>query len=393
MHVHFGILALAFCQTLRRMPFSPRRLLVLSLFLLVFLPFECFTWLCLKLDELVYPRFRSTRVETPVFIVGNPRSGTSFFHRLMAMDDHLFTHVRLHEILFPSIVQQKVLAGLGKLDRALGSPFRRAIRLVENHATRESDKVRRIHLEEPEEDEMVLVHAFATSTLLMLFPGAEVLAPLVQYDELDEERRRPIDAFYTDFVRRHIHRDGGARRFLSKNTTFPTKVRTIHRLFPSAQFIYLVRNPAVSIASTADMFDRFWQTQFDRKGLEAQRRRLVETACYLYRHALEALDDLPAGSSCVVRYEDLVADPEATVKRAYQALGLPLSPMFEERLSAAAREGRAFKSRHHYTLDAIGLSEEDLEAALPEVYARFAFREHLGEREAGDPGKGGDASR
>ncbi|MGH3562828.1 MAG: hypothetical protein ACRDTN_13790, partial [Mycobacterium sp.] len=35
----------------------------------------------LGLDELVYPRYRKQALDRPVFIVGNPRSGTTFLHR------------------------------------------------------------------------------------------------------------------------------------------------------------------------------------------------------------------------------------------------------------------------------------------------------------------------
>src|SRR5689334_25324185 len=38
--------------------------------------------LCFFLDPLLFPRLRQTRVETPVFIIGHARSGTTLLHRL-----------------------------------------------------------------------------------------------------------------------------------------------------------------------------------------------------------------------------------------------------------------------------------------------------------------------
>ena len=35
------------------------------------------------LDGIFYPRWRETQLGSPVFIVGNPRSGTTFLHRFM----------------------------------------------------------------------------------------------------------------------------------------------------------------------------------------------------------------------------------------------------------------------------------------------------------------------
>ncbi len=378
MHVDLKRLAVASYQSLTRVRFSFRRLGVVLSFLMLFLPFEIWTWLCLKFDDLFFRGYRKVRVVEPVFIVGNPRSGTSFFHRLMAVNDRLFAGFCLHHIVFPAISQQRLLRWLGKLDRRLGSPGWRLVARIERSLTRESDKIRRVHLTEPEEDEMVLVHAFATSTLLMLFPGAPILVPLIRYDELDEKVRKPIERFYVGFLKRRLYLAGGNRRLLSKNTTFPTKIRSIRALFPDARFIYLIRNPTVSIASTHDMFDRFWQLQFDRDEITRQRQRLLETTCYLYQHALEELDQIPDGSKCIVQYEDLVTDPAGTVERVYRTLGLP--PMDEEvrtRLDTLVGKARGFKTRHQYSLASAGLTEQAIQEALPEVYSRFRFQERL----------------
>ena len=77
---------------------------------------------CLLLDEIIFPGYHDMAVTDPVFIVGFPRSGTTYIHRLMATDDQ-FTTIRLWEILFaPSISQKKIFQALGRLDRKLGDP-------------------------------------------------------------------------------------------------------------------------------------------------------------------------------------------------------------------------------------------------------------------------------
>src|SRR6201995_5278706 len=37
----------------------------------------------LGLDHLFYPRHRKQSIDRPIFIIGNPRSGTTFLHRLL----------------------------------------------------------------------------------------------------------------------------------------------------------------------------------------------------------------------------------------------------------------------------------------------------------------------
>ena len=51
------------------------------------------------LDDLLYPQWRKQAIHKPMFIVGNPRSGTTWLHRLMAQEQNLFTSFRTWELL------------------------------------------------------------------------------------------------------------------------------------------------------------------------------------------------------------------------------------------------------------------------------------------------------
>ena len=44
------------------------------------------------LDEVLYPEYRDQKVERPVFVFANPRSGTTLTHRLISMDDEGLHH-------------------------------------------------------------------------------------------------------------------------------------------------------------------------------------------------------------------------------------------------------------------------------------------------------------
>ena len=71
----------------------------------------------LGLDHLVYPRHRKQAIDRPIFIIGNPRSGTTFLHRLLlgAGDMAAF---ELWEMLFPAITARKLLGRIvPRLDR------------------------------------------------------------------------------------------------------------------------------------------------------------------------------------------------------------------------------------------------------------------------------------
>src|SRR5215813_6840864 len=71
-----------------------------------------FNGCALWLDYLVFPAFRQTRIEKPVFVFANPRSGTTLFHRLLSMDTERFATVKLYQTIFPSVLSTRFFESL-----------------------------------------------------------------------------------------------------------------------------------------------------------------------------------------------------------------------------------------------------------------------------------------
>ena len=62
----------------------------------------------LALDDIFHRAYRDVRVDRPCFIIGAPRSGTTFFHRLLTQTDE-FPHWQTWELLLPSLTARKLL--------------------------------------------------------------------------------------------------------------------------------------------------------------------------------------------------------------------------------------------------------------------------------------------
>jgi omega-hydroxy-beta-dihydromenaquinone-9 sulfotransferase len=375
MHICWGWFLAAVWQTMVARPFVLSRFLLMPLLAAGFLAFELALSVCLAADWVFFRRFAKTPVSQPVFIVGNPRSGTSHLFRLMALDESKFTALRTYELLFPSLTQQWIISCCFALDRLAGSPGRRLVEKLEERFAAPHDHIRRSRLNEPEEDDHLLMHAFASPTLLMLLPHAKALAPLVRYDDLPAATRRRLERFYRRCLQRHLYRVNAGRLLLSKNVSFPAKIRSLHEFFPEARFIYILRNPVVSIASTQAMFAKAWGPRMGTDEFHRHQRRLLETSCGMYRHALLELERLPPDKQVIVEYESLVNRPVTTIRKIYDVLGMTVSNQYAERLNAAAEQARTFRSGHRYSVGEGGIATDEIRAALPEIFDRFVFHE------------------
>ena len=192
-------------------PFRPKRKLVLFAVFIGLTGLSIAGFLGLALDRILYPGFRKVKVEKPIFIVGNGRSGTTHMHRLLAGDARRFTYFRTYEMLIPSIVQRKALWLLGAFDRRfLGSALSRQLRLVEDDAL---DDVRGRHdwrLDGPEEDDFLLFNNWSSASLVFPFNYPELI-DLLYGDRQSAASRRRQFRFYEGLVQRQLFLYGTER--------------------------------------------------------------------------------------------------------------------------------------------------------------------------------------
>jgi hypothetical protein len=71
------------------------------------------------MDEIFYSSYRKINIKEPVFIISNPRSGTTLLHRLMCHDDERFVHIRLYHTIISAITFFKLIDFLAAIDKKL----------------------------------------------------------------------------------------------------------------------------------------------------------------------------------------------------------------------------------------------------------------------------------
>lgn len=370
------LLRLLYLSFFKRKDFPPSQrtsLLFCLTFFAVFPLVELFNAVCLLLDALLFPGCRSARIQAPVFVIGNPRSGTTILHRVMAEDEKRFFCFRTWEILFPSVLQKKVLSALGKLDRLTGNRLRRFLLRVEAERSRKFQHIHQIGLFLPEEDDKLLIHILASHDLAWFFPygGFDRMARLdVAVDPPDQRR---IINFYLRCVRRQAWFKGGQRTFLSKNPASSGRVANLVRHFPDCKIIYLVRNPLDVVPSSISLARALVKPA---PGVEPDAdldEGVYEAVKFYYTYPLDRVSALPENRFVVVKYEDLMREPKHVIERIYRQFGFALTREFEERLDRKVAKMRRHTSRHEYSLDQGRVTRERIVADLRPIFDRFGF--------------------
>lgn len=357
---------------------SPRRRRVVWFLVLLWPLIALGNAVCFALDRLLFPGFLELEIRDPVFIVGHSRSGTSLMHRLLCADGERFSWFTMYELFLPSLVQRKLVRWLGRVDRCLlGGAVDRRIRAWEDRAFAKGRQMHPMSLTGPEEDEFLMLLPFCSSTLAMVFPYLRELQPYNCFDRmLPEWRRRRVMGYYRECVRRQLYLNGPEKIHLAKNPVFSEKVESLIEAFPGARFVVMVRNPYETIPSIQKMMERNWKaSDCDRERIRDSLEVLFENSISAYLHPFEVLEERRDVSWTVVRYEDLVESPKATVERVYADLGLALSPEVEKVLAQEEARSREYRAEHVYSLEEYGLTHQQISRELAPLFERFAWEE------------------
>lgn len=276
--------------------------------------------------------------QSPIFILGFWRSGTTWLHDLLAADpDHVAPNTV--QCLFPrSFPVAEALAPIVN-------------RLIPKMRPMDAMPVAP---DAPQEDEFAILNAgLASPYRYFAFPSAEA-------DFLDGCRPRS-DAERAEWLagwRRfvdHVADRSGGRRLVLKSPAHTGRIAMALEAYPDARFVHISRHPEALLASNLSMFAAFTATQTFEARLPSREAR-DETIFELFRRIYDAYfaerGTIPAGHLLEIRYEDLVDDPVTSVARIYGFLdGRDMAPEAVRSLVAARRGYRA--GRHESLEDGL----------------------------------------
>lgn len=357
--------------------FHPRHALIAVLMLLLFGVFVLFVVTARALDAIFVPGWRKVRVEAPLFIVGNPRSGTTFLHRLLALDEQ-FTHFKLWHTVLPSVLLYRLIGAVAWFDGIIGGPLKWLLGRTNKVFFGGWEGIHNTGFERTEEDVMLFLYTLYNPALSILFPWIDDLPEAVFLDDQPDGLRDRVARHYRASLQRHVYAtrspDGRPRTLLNKNVLLGGQMRVVEAALPDVRLVYLIRHPYESLPSMLDMFGLPWAAFHPRIRRDGPEIRAMAEMCFEYLRRWERIcDALPPDRVLRVKYDDLIADPEATVRRVYAQFGLEWSESYAGALADAVAASRGYASEHQYALGDFGLTPEDVQAAVPEIFERWGF--------------------
>lgn len=354
--------------------FSFRRALSTLVLIIVLLIYWPLILVFRILDEILFFGYRKTEVKNPVFIISNPRSGTTYMHRLMCLDEDRFVYTLLYHTILPSITFIRIIQGFGWIDKRIGRPGRRFFDWFGDKAFGGWSDVHPMGFNESEEDEGLYFFAMFSPALGLVCPFFEVFKDIQFPDRMDSRDRQRMKNFYVNTVKRWMYSIGKDKVYLAKSVMSTGRLKMLIEEFPDARIIYLVRTPLKAVPSFASMFTAPWaliSPDLPLNGPEG--RTWCELAISYYQYFYEQKSLIEPKNLKTVRYSDLVKHPRDTVIDIYNHFGIEITPKFRQQLDKITVRSRNYKSKHSYSLEEYGITAKEVYEPLKDLFEEFGF--------------------
>ncbi len=311
--------------------------------LLVF-PIISFFWL---VDEILFRGYRNIEIKAPVFIVGQPRSGTTFLHRTLSADKS-FISLKHLEWKYPLISLWKLIDLFH-----LRSLIEKMHYWPNSTAGRVARKMHEHRLGSFEEHGIFFEERFYHHYFVFRrYPFPELLGKITDFSHLSESARtRMIDVFRR-VVQKTMYYRGQDLLWLTKENESIELYEMMGRAFPGSRFIFIVRDPGecvdsyINLSKTSTLVKTSIEPTTIRgwfnENIGFRRSECTKMVEFWDRVSL-------TNPSVAVTYRQLTADIPGTVSYIYQQLGLHMSREYSTHLRQLETMQNARKSGYKNT--------------------------------------------
>jgi len=317
------------------------------------------------LDHLFFPSLRRKKIEKPIIIVGNPRSGTTFLQRFL-VENGFGAGMRIWKMLYPSLVLQTLLKPLLPLLEKM-SPAR-------------------FHSKAAHETSLTGIETDDPALLFRYFDGFFVYGFFLAWAEED------LKALFDPEIRDTSERDFNwlkkiwlrnlisekQNRVAAKLFSLGTRIPQFLEAFPDAKILYMIRDPLETVPSGLSLVTGvldgrfgFWNLPDDtrQKYIERIYTAFLELSMRFHR-------DYTAGwiskkSVMIVPYHRIMRDFDNMMNEIMRFVGTDPSPELLEIIRETAEKQRAYQSKHVYDLQKFGLDESRITKDYASVYQTF----------------------
>jgi hypothetical protein len=329
------------------------------------------------------PDVASVPIRSPVFVMGLPRTGTTFLHRLLSLDPAVRAPITW-ELLAPVPEPN----GSSSQEEHENDRAKRAKYIKKLLATRKSmgdyalERIHEVGWDLPEEcllgltDELPVHLQFFHSVYLEI-------KTLLALDATDAYR------YYKKILQLLSYQTGQRGEATGTDTSkrwtlkcpihlfYPKQIATV---FPDAKFIWTHRHPLSAVPSLCSLVQAAHSVYYEPENMNP--KRLGSALNQLSSHLLNTTSDVLKETKCEsidILYDELIRNPKQIVQQVYAHFHWEFTKEYEaildefiqkdqEKRQKLKAKAAAEDNLHEYKPESYGLTKEELSSGVYENY-------------------------
>lgn len=265
--------------------------------------------------------------KNPVFIVGHWRTGSTFLHQLMNLNEQ-FAAPTAFQVSVPDsfLVSRKYYKPI--MSKVMGEK-----RPMDNVA---------LGFDEPQEDEYGLLKLTLDSPLTkLIFPENHDYF-LNGYDDFIPSDKEKWEKQLLNFCKKLDFETG--KRIILKNPFHSMRIPMLMKMFPDARFIHIHRNPYDVIPSTMNLWNIVGsQNRLKKKWSPPKMEDVVKSYKKILSRISEDFGTMPDETYYELRFEDFEKNPVAELKKMYRHFQWDFTSDYEKRLNKYLKSLKGYK--------------------------------------------------
>jgi hypothetical protein len=321
------------------------------------------TWLRLQACWAAEPAIATRAIDAPLFVVGPPRTGTTILFELLALDPQLRAPLAW-EALHPLRPPTEALA-YSESEQEFWADIDPEFMTM--HELASNLPCECVHF---------LSYDFAGPYWSMLFETPSFtgwqLEHLESIDRVYRLHRRMLQTF------EHRRSDPPGRRWLLKSPGHLSTLAAVFAEYPDARVIQTHRDPRRFIASLVSLLSVLRYMRSDHVDVAALGATMEMTYQFFLEQLIMQRTDgtIPDDQVADIHFLDLMQAPAATVRSAYDRLGLPWPDGHDETIERyLVNKPKAKHGAHEYTFADVGLDDAHVRASFADYVAHFGITE------------------
>jgi acyl transferase domain-containing protein/thioesterase domain-containing protein/acyl carrier protein len=306
-----------------------------------------------------HPAILKTPIEQSLFILGLPRTGSTYLHNLLCQDPSVrWLHLWEAYIPYPSPDPKNYTTD---------PRIKQTQDAFKNYEffTPESTAMHHYDACGPEECVWLLQNDFACTSF-------SFLAHIPSYTAwLQEQDMTPVYDYYRQQLQL-LDWKFSSDRWILKNPFHLGDLAALEAMFPDACFIHTHRDPARVLASYCRLIENLRPVYSDRLDKKAIGQEMLGILSHQMQQGMKARASIAIQRICDIDFSNLVRDPIGTVHQIYHYFGYELSQGMKQNLQQYISNNPRYKhGKYNYSLEEFDLDTDRISETFGDYIETF----------------------